>query len=168
MWKYLHQPRQLERCVASSFTQNEADLLLQVTYVHITRRSLSSASGLGVGKGFPGHNNGSATNGFISITDPTSVKVAGGHSRGWTHSTGIVGVLSMLSNISSTKYRLVRGCQKAQAKAKANRAINSNVLSQRDLTLPALLATSGELTSGRLASTEPISSNEAVMGTTSS
>ena len=39
----------------------------------------------------------SATSSSISITDPIGVKVAGSHSRGWMHSTGIVSVFSVFS-----------------------------------------------------------------------
>jgi hypothetical protein len=98
------------------------------------KRSHSSASGPGVGKGLLGLMTASATSSYISITDPISVKVAVNHSRGWTHLTGIVSVLSVLPNPSSHNYLPVRSeggqdCQKAQDEAQANGTINSAGLS---------------------------------------
>jgi len=76
----------------------------------------------------------SATSSFTSITDPTSVKVATNHSRGWMHSTAIVSILSVPPHPSSYKNLLVRSeggqdCQKAQDEAQANGTINSAGLS---------------------------------------
>ena len=75
----------------------------------------------------------SATNSFISITDPISVKVAGSRSREWTHLTDTVSASYLLPNASSTKYCSVRSeggqdCQKAQDEAQASGAINSSGL----------------------------------------
>jgi len=72
----------------------------------------------------------SATSSFISITDPTSVKVATNHFRGWMRSTGIVSVSSIPPKPSSYNYFPVRseggqGCQKAQDEAHANGTISS-------------------------------------------
>lgn len=134
MRKYLHQTLQLERCVILSFTSASADLPLQVTCVRITKRSHSSASGLGVGKGSPGLMTASATSNFISITGLISAKVAESHSRGWTRSTGIVSILFLPSSAPSAKYPSVRSeggqdCQKAQDEAQASGMINSAGLS---------------------------------------
>lgn len=80
----------------------------------------------------------SATSNFISITDPTSVKVAASHSRGWMRSTDIVSVSSVIPiNASSYKYFPVRseggqGCQKAQDEALANGTISSAGLASAD------------------------------------
>ena len=59
--------------------------MLQVTCVHTTKRSRSSASGPDVGKGLLGLMTASATSSFISITAPISVKAVANHSREWTH-----------------------------------------------------------------------------------
>ena len=76
----------------------------------------------------------SATNSFISTIDPISVKAAANRSRGWTHLIGIVSVLFLLSNVSSSKYLPVRSeggqdCQRAQDEAQASGTINSAGLS---------------------------------------
>jgi len=76
----------------------------------------------------------SAMSSFILIIDPISVKVVANHSRGWTHSTGIVSVLFVLPNQSSYEHLPVRSeggqdCQKAQDEAQANGTINAAGLS---------------------------------------
>jgi len=91
--------RGYHKCVASFFIKHGADLPLQVAYVHTTWRSLSSASGPGAESGLHVQMSAGATRSFISFTDPTSVKVAGSHSRGWTHLTGIVSVLPTIQRI---------------------------------------------------------------------
>lgn len=76
----------------------------------------------------------SAMNNFISITDLTSARVVGNHSRGWTPSTGIVSLFPVPSNQPLTQCIPVRSeggqdCQKAQEEAQANGTISSAGLS---------------------------------------
>jgi len=92
-----------------------------------------------VGKGLLWLTTASATNSFISITGPINVKVAASHSRGWTHSIGIVSVFVYPTQRPLAKYLTVcseggQDCQKARDEAQANGMINSTGLSSANLT----------------------------------
>ena len=100
MRKYLHQTLQLERYAILSLIPIGAHLQPQVICVHTTKRNRSGASGPAAEKDLLELTIANATSSFTSTIDPTSVKVAASHSRGWTDSTGIVSLLSILPSAS--------------------------------------------------------------------